>query len=126
VSEQAQPEVGAWGYLRLVLLGAVVGIPAALLAVAFLVFVHDLEHWLWHDLPHRLGESSPPWYLVIGLPVAGALVVAIARRVLPGDGGHSPIYGFAGKPHFSRMRPASRSPQSARSRSVRCLVQRGH
>jgi hypothetical protein len=44
----------------------VVGIPAALLAVAFLILVHDLEHWLWHDLPHRLGESSPPWYLVIG------------------------------------------------------------
>jgi H+/Cl- antiporter ClcA len=105
VRERAQPEVGAWDYLRLVLLGAVVGIPAALLAVAFLVFVHDLEHWLWQDLSHRLGESSPPWYLVIGLPVAGACVVAIARRVLPGDGGHSPIHGFSGKPPLLSYAP---------------------
>jgi sterol desaturase/sphingolipid hydroxylase (fatty acid hydroxylase superfamily) len=60
MSERAQPELGAWGYLRLVLLGAVIGIPAALLASVFLAFVHDLEHWLWHDLPHRLDESSPP------------------------------------------------------------------
>ena len=71
MSERAQPELGAWGYLRLVLLGAVIGIPAALLASDFLAFVHDLEHWLWHDLPHRLDESSPPWYLVTGLPWPG-------------------------------------------------------
>ena len=99
MSEQgAQPDVSAWGYLRLVLLGAVVGVPAALVAVLFLVFVHDLEHWLWHDIPHHLDETSPPWYLVIGLPVAGACLVALARRFLPGDGGHSPLQGFAGKP----------------------------
>jgi H+/Cl- antiporter ClcA len=97
VSEQAQPELGVRGYIRLVLLGAVVGIPAALLAVVFLAFVHDLEHWLWHDLPHHLDESSPPWYLVIGLPVAGACLVVVARRFLPGDGGHQPLHGFAGK-----------------------------
>ena len=84
MSEPAQqPEMSAWGYLRLVLLGAVIGIPAALLASVFLAFVHDLEHWLWHDLPHHLHESSPPWYLVIGLPVAGACIVAISRRFLP-------------------------------------------
>ena len=105
MSERAQPEMGAWGYLRLVLLGAVIGIPAALLASAFLAFVHDLEHWLWHDLPHHLNESSPPWYLVIGLPVAGACLVVIARRFLPGDGGHSPLHGFAGKPPLISYAP---------------------
>jgi H+/Cl- antiporter ClcA len=105
MSERATPEMGAWGYLRLVLLGAVIGIPAALLASAFLAFVHDLEHWLWHDLPHRLNESSPPWYLVIGLPVAGACLVVIARRFLPGDGGHSPLHGFAGKPPLISYAP---------------------
>ena len=97
--------MSAWGYLRLVLLGAVIGIPAALLASVFLAFVHDLEHWLWHDLPHHLHESSPPWYLVIGLPVAGACLVAIARRFLPGDGGHSPLHGFAGKPPLISYAP---------------------
>lgn len=105
MSERAQPELGAWGYLRLVLLGAVIGIPAALLAVAFLVFVHDLEHWLWHDLPDALGEESPPWYLVIGLPIAGACLVVIARRFLPGDGGHSPLHGFGGGPPLISYAP---------------------
>jgi H+/Cl- antiporter ClcA len=31
---------------------------------------------------------------VVGLPVAGAALVFAARRVLPGDGGHSPLDGF--------------------------------
>ena len=39
---------------------------------------------------------SPPWYLVVGLPVAGACVVVLARLLLPGDGGHSPLQGLGG------------------------------
>ena len=57
--------------LRLVGLGALIGIPAALVAALFLAAVHELEHWLWVDLPERLGASGPPWYLVVGLPLAG-------------------------------------------------------
>ena len=66
------PELGGSAYLRLVLLGGFVGIPAGLAAALFLAFVHELEHWLWTDLPDALGESAPPWYLILGLPVAGA------------------------------------------------------
>jgi H+/Cl- antiporter ClcA len=94
--QAADPD--ALAYLRLVGLGAVIGIPAALLAAVFLAFVHDLEHWLWDDLPDALGASSPPWYLVIGLPALGACVVLAARRLLPGDGGHSPLEGIGGGP----------------------------
>ncbi|HUK94459.1 MAG TPA: chloride channel protein [Gaiellaceae bacterium] len=90
------PQLSGRAYLRLVLLGVLIGIPAALLASVFLAFVHDLEHWLWTDLPDAIGVSSPPWYLVIGLPVAGACVVVLARRFLPGDGGHSPLQGMGG------------------------------
>jgi H+/Cl- antiporter ClcA len=86
----------ALAYLRLVGLGAVIGIPAALLAAVFLALVHDLEHWLWDDLPSSLGYTSPPWYLVIGLPVVGACIVLVARRFLPGDGGHPPLEGIGG------------------------------
>ena len=81
-------------HARLVGLGALVGIPAAAGAAVFLGFVHDLQHWLWTDLPDALGESSPPWYLVLGLPVAGAVVVWLARTLLPGDGGHTPLHGI--------------------------------
>ena len=90
-----QPQITAGAYLRLVALGAVVGIPAALAAALFLALVHDIEHWLWHDLPDALGHSSAPWYLVIGLPTVGGVIVAIVRLLLPGDGGHRPLDGLA-------------------------------
>jgi chloride channel protein, CIC family len=94
--EASPPTLSGPEYLRLVGLGAVIGIPAAFLAAAFLGFVHYAEHWLWDSLPSALGESSPPWYLVIGLPVVGACVVLLARRLLPGDGGHPPLEGIGG------------------------------
>ena len=92
-------------YLRLVLLAAAIGIPAAFLAAVFLAFVHWLEHWLWTDLPHDLGASSPPWYLVLGLPVVGAGVVIAARLLLPGDGGHPPLGGLSMTPTPLRAGP---------------------
>jgi len=76
------------GNLRLVLLAAAIGIPAALLAAVFLAFVHQLEHWLWTDLPHALGASHRRWYLVLGLPVAGALAYAVSL----GCGFRGPVF----------------------------------
>ena len=107
-------------YLRLVLLGAAIGVPAALVAALFLALVHDLEHWLWHDLSDALGYSSPPWFLVIGLPVVGAVVVVAARLLLPGDGGHPPLEGISMAPTPIANGRASRSQRSARSPSVPC------
>jgi chloride channel protein, CIC family len=91
-------EPSAWTYLRLVVLGALIGIPAAFVAVGFLGLVHYLQHWLWEDLPNALGHSSPPWYLVFFLPVAGGALVLAARRLLPGDGGHRPLEGIGMAP----------------------------
>jgi H+/Cl- antiporter ClcA len=82
--------VNGSAYLRLVALGALIGIPAALVAALFLAFVHVLEDWLWTD--------STPWYLVVGLPVIGAALVLAARTLLPGDGGHRPLEGIGGGP----------------------------
>ena len=83
-------------YLRLVGLGAAIGIPAALVGAGFLGFVHELEDWLWKVLPGESGDE--PAYLVLGLPVVGALIVLLARRFLPGDGGHRPLEGLSMKP----------------------------
>jgi H+/Cl- antiporter ClcA len=85
-------------YLRLLLLGALLGIPAALAAALFFALVHELQQWLWTDLPEALGASAPPWYLVVGLPVVGAAIVTVARVFLPGDGGHSPVRGLSMEP----------------------------
>jgi len=94
VSTSGPPSARA--YLRLVLLGAAIGIPAALVAALFLALVHDLEHWLWDVLPGHVGHEEPPWYFVLGLPVVGAVIVLFARRTLPGDGGHTPLDGMGG------------------------------
>ena len=93
-----QSQVHGWTYLRLVLLGALIGVPAALVAAGFLGLVHYLQHWIWDDLPDALGYSSPPWFLVVLLPVVGAAIVVVARMFLPGDGGHSPLAGLGGGP----------------------------
>lgn len=85
-------------YLHAILLSAAVGIPAALVAALFLAAVHYLEHWLWVDLPDALGEPSPPWYLIVGLPLVGAAIVLVARLWLPGNGGHEPLEGLSMSP----------------------------
>jgi H+/Cl- antiporter ClcA len=88
-------EPSAWTYLRLVVLGALIGIPAAFVAAGFMGLVHYLQHWIWEDIPDALGHSSPPWYLVLFLPVLGAALVLAARTLFPGDGGHKPLEGIA-------------------------------
>ncbi|MGH3483594.1 MAG: chloride channel protein [Nocardioidaceae bacterium] len=95
-TSQAPTRTEVRGYLVLILIGAAIGVPAALLASLFLALVHELEELLWTDLPDWLGQAAPPWYLIVGLPVAGATVVWVARRFLPGDGGHSPLEGIGG------------------------------
>jgi H+/Cl- antiporter ClcA len=84
-------------YLRLVLIGAAIGIPAALVSALFIALVHQLEHWLW--------PSSPKWYAVVFLPLAGAAIVLAARRWLPGDGGHPPLKGLSMEPTPVRNAP---------------------
>ena len=93
---QAPPS--ATEYLRLVGIAALIGIPAALAAALFLGLIHGLEDWLWDELPASLGYAAPPWFLVLGLPVLGALLVVLARAFLPGDGGHRPLEGLSTAP----------------------------
>ncbi|MEQ3550197.1 chloride channel protein [Pseudonocardia nematodicida] len=94
----AGPGATGIAYLRLVGLGALIGIPAALVAALFLAAAHAVERLLWDDLPALLGQDSPPWYLVVGLPLAGAAVTLAARRLLPGGGGESPLDGLSATP----------------------------
>ncbi len=85
-------------FLALIVVGGLLGIPAAVVAALFLAAVHGIESFLWHQLPPWLGASVAPWYIVLGLPVLGALIVLFARTVLPGDGGNTPLEGLSSKP----------------------------
>ncbi|MEU4081664.1 hypothetical protein [Streptomyces venezuelae] len=75
------------GYLKALIVSALIGVPVSLVAFWFPVGPHGLEHLLWADLPHDLGWDTPPWWWPLPLLlVAGAVVGLVAAR-LPGGGG---------------------------------------
>ncbi|WP_435972432.1 chloride channel protein [Streptomyces sp. Qhu_M48] len=82
------------GYLKALVLCALIGVPVSLAAFWFLVGLHELEHFLWTDLPHHMGRDEPAWWWPLPLLlVAGLGVGQIAAR-LPGAGGHIPALGL--------------------------------
>ncbi len=82
------------GYVALLVLAAIIGVPVSAVAYGFLKLVGVLQTWLFTDLPKELGfHGSPPWWPLPLLGVAGVLV-ALAIKYLPGTGGHSPADGF--------------------------------
>ena len=48
------------GYLALLVIAALIGIPLSLVAFGFLAAVHQLEHVVWHTLPEDLGYHELP------------------------------------------------------------------
>jgi H+/Cl- antiporter ClcA len=84
------------GYLSLLLIAALLGIPLSFVAFGFLTAVHWLEHLVWDTLPASLGfESLPAWWPIVTIGLAGVLV-AFAVTHLPGRGGHVPAMGLGG------------------------------
>lgn len=89
----ADDAADAGAIARLSGIAMVVGLLAGLGASIFVAVLHHLTHLLWHTLPEALGLDSPPWYLVVGLPLAGAALTWAATG-LPGHAGHGPLDGF--------------------------------
>jgi len=85
-------------FLGLLVLAAIVGIVASLVAWGFLELAHELQIWVYDDLPGVFGyDDAPTWWPVPVLAVAGLLVAyAVAR--LPGNGGHRPSDGLSPEP----------------------------
>ncbi|AZS76802.1 chloride channel core [Streptomyces lydicus] len=86
------------GYLKLLALSGLVGIPVSLAAFGFLVLEHAAQHWLWDDVPHALGYSAVPWWWPLPLLTVAGLIVAWVVSVFPGHGGHLPVEGVGGGP----------------------------
>jgi len=84
-------------YLRVIVIAALLGVPAALAAVAFTSLLHDVTHLVWEDLPDAAGWSEPPWWYVISVPALGGAIVAATLR-LPGHGGHGALGGLSMEP----------------------------
>jgi H+/Cl- antiporter ClcA len=80
--------------VALLIMAAVLGVAISFLVYWFLKLVAALQVWVFTDLPKGLGfHGEPPWWPLLPLAVAGALVGAVIRY-LPGRGGHSPADGF--------------------------------
>jgi H+/Cl- antiporter ClcA len=81
-------------YVVLLVLAAVLGVVISFLAYWYLKLISDTQTWVFTDLPKDLGfHGEPPWWPLLPLAVAGA-VVGATIRYLPGRGGHSPADGF--------------------------------
>ncbi|MBF9069109.1 chloride channel protein [Streptacidiphilus fuscans] len=82
------------GYLMVLLIAAVLGVPISAAAFGFLALVNELQSLTYTDLPKALGfHGTPNWWPIPLLAVAGLLVGPIVRY-LPGNGGHEPAKGF--------------------------------
>ena len=81
-------------YLVLVVFGAVVGVPVAVVAYFFLKAVGETQHYVFATLPGEVGYGTEPvWWPLPWLALSG-LLVALTIRYLPGTAGHKPAEGF--------------------------------
>ncbi|MFJ2863555.1 chloride channel protein [Kitasatospora sp. NPDC087314] len=86
------------GYLGLLLVAALIGIPVSLVAFGFVGLEHQLQHWIWESLPAAAGFDRAPWWWPLpALLLAGLLLAPVVTR-LPGRGGHVPVDGLGGPP----------------------------
>ncbi|MEU6309661.1 chloride channel protein [Streptomyces sp. NPDC047014] len=82
------------GYLKLLCLSALIGIPVSLAAFWFLVAIRQMETSLWTDLPKSLGWDAPPWWWPLPLLLVGGVVVGLVVTHMRGAGGHIPAGGM--------------------------------
>ena len=76
-------------YLALLILAAVLGVVISFLVYWLLKLIADIQTWVFTDLPKDLDfHGEPPWWPLLPLAVAGAIVGAVIRY-LPGRGGVS-------------------------------------
>lgn len=80
-------------YIRLLVLAALLGVPLSAIAYGFLALVMWIQRAVFTDLPNQLFGSAPAWWPIPWLVLSGVLT-ALAVRYLPGNGGHSPAFGF--------------------------------
>ena len=94
-------------YIGALALAAILGIPVSAVAYGFLALVAAMQRFLFTELPNQmLGSPAPAWWPLPWLVLCG-LLVALTIRYLPGNGGHSPAFGFqtGGGPATGRELP---------------------
>ena len=75
-------------------MGALLGVPVALVAYFFLKWVADVQKYVFTTLPADLGFTGEPAWWPIPLLVLSGVLVALTIKLLPGTAGHEPAEGF--------------------------------
>ena len=86
--------VSSRGYVVLLLLGAIVGVPVAVVAYYFLKLVTEGQDYLFTTLPNDLGFDGAPIWWPIPIVALGGLLVGLTLHHLPGKGGENAAEGF--------------------------------
>jgi H+/Cl- antiporter ClcA len=94
-------------YLMALVLAAVLGIPISAIAYGFLALVSKSQSYLFVDLPNDLFTGQAPAWWPIPIVALCGVLTALTIRFLPGNGGHSPAFGFqtGGGPPVDRELP---------------------
>lgn len=95
-AEQADATIRSKSYVALLVVVAVIGVLVSLAAWCFLEGIHQTQQELYTHLPDAFGyeHGAPKWWPLPVLAI-GALIVAVAIRRLPGNGGHIPAEGLS-------------------------------
>ena len=81
-------------YLSALVLAAILGIPISAIAYGFLALVDKIQSYLFDDLPQDLFTGPVPAGGRSRFVALCGLLVGLTIRYLPGNGGHSPAFGF--------------------------------
>jgi H+/Cl- antiporter ClcA len=81
-------------YIWILVIAALLGVPVAVAAAAFMSLSHGLTTLAWTTIPDGAGWTAPPWWYVLVVPAIGGLLVAVCVR-LPGRGGEPAVAGIA-------------------------------
>ena len=109
-------------YLIALVLAAILGIPISAIAYGFLALTGGIQESLFDDLPQQIFTGgTPAWWPVPWLVLCG-LLTGLTIRYLPGNGGHSPAFGFTTgggppvRPGPARHHPGLRDHPQSRCR----------
>jgi chloride channel protein, CIC family len=86
-------------FVAVLVLAAIVGVIASLVAWCFLELTFYIQQWVFTDIPHDIGydHGAPLWWYLPVLAIAG-VIAAFAITRLPGNGGHIPAEGLKASP----------------------------
>ena len=95
-AEEADATIRSKPYVGLLIMVAVIGVIVSIATWCLLEAIYQIQQELYVHLPHAVGyQNGPPKWWPLPVLAVGALLVGLAIKHLPGDGGHVPAKGLA-------------------------------